>query len=166
MHSLREGVWAHAWAGHACPAICRWRWGQHLLTNWLPSLFFGNLTSPRQWPAPLKPTSLWSALETCLSSGIFRGSCAVWSGYSVEQSASLTRTDDVNPNIQNKCVYSDMHQNDLLSFRTRTELNWSKLWFDYRRGRLTAPASKKRHIYEINMWKVYWKSYFNLQCNS
>lgn len=85
--------------------------------------FSGDLTPPRQWPAPLKATSLWSALKTCLSSGTFQGSYAVCFGYSMEQPASLPRTDDVNPNIQNKHIYSEVHQNDQLSFRTRTELN-------------------------------------------
>lgn len=58
------------------------------------------------------PQSPQSALKICPSLGPVRPlSPTVCFGYPVEQSTSLPRADDANPNIQSKCVYSDMHQN-------------------------------------------------------
>lgn len=71
----------------------------------------GNLMSSN---GPLKPATL---------QGPFRVSDKVYLRCSVEQSASMPGTEDVKPNIQNKCVYTDIQQNDQLSFRTRSELN-------------------------------------------
>lgn len=63
------------------------------------------------------------ALKPAALQGPFRGSDTVYFGCSVEQPASRPRTEDVNPNIQNKCIYSDIQQNDQLSFGTCSELH-------------------------------------------
>lgn len=113
--------WAHL-SSYLCMEL-----GQQWLINRLLR-FLGHLTSPKQWPAPLK-LSLCSLPLKPASWGISQGSFAVWSGYSAEQPASQPRTDDQNPNTQSKCVHLDTHQKDASSVLGHV-LNWTDLSYD------------------------------------
>lgn len=83
--------------------------------------FPGAVTSPRQWPALFKPTSpRLPSKPASHPSAVFPTEIGI-----LGRATNSTGTDDVNANIQNKPIPSDVHQNYLLGFSSCTSWTWN-----------------------------------------